>query len=208
MTGGVLTDLDLELTDILKVGEPGGRRYRHAMSSDRGGALNLRPVAEQDLAYFDTWLDPDADTFDFFGFKTGRDVSAEFRETGLISEEAGTLLSVLRDEVIGDVEWRKQPYGPPGAGYALSIGIRLLPTHRGLGRGTAAQRLLAQYLFATYPIQRVDASTDVENIAEQKALEKAGFTREGCYGQRNGAPAGGTTLWSTAGFGPIPSSDA
>jgi aminoglycoside 6'-N-acetyltransferase len=39
--------------------------------------------------------------------------------------------------------------------------------------------LLAAYLFDTYPVMRVEASTDIANIPEQKALEKAGFTREG-----------------------------
>jgi aminoglycoside 6'-N-acetyltransferase len=149
------------------------------MSSDHVGPLSLRPVAEQDLAHFDKWLDPDADIFGFFGFNTGRGLRAEFEDTGLISEEAGVLLTALGDEVIGDVEWHKQPYGPPGAGYALNIGIRLLPAYRGRGHGTAAQRLLTEYLFATYPIQRVEAATDVENLAEQGALENAGFTREG-----------------------------
>jgi aminoglycoside 6'-N-acetyltransferase len=149
------------------------------MSSDQVGPLSLRPVTERDLGYFDKWLDPDADIFDFFGYKTGRGLRAEFQDTGLISEEAGTLLTVLDDEVIGDVQWRKQPYGPPGASYAFNIGIRLLLAYRGRGHGTAAQRLLTEYLFATYPIRRVEASTDVENIAEQRALEKVGFTREG-----------------------------
>ncbi|MDQ5852724.1 MAG: GNAT family N-acetyltransferase, partial [Chloroflexota bacterium] len=40
-------------------------------------------------------------------------------------------------------------------------------------------QLLAAYLFATYPVMRVEAATDVANTAEQRALEKAGFTREG-----------------------------
>ncbi|MHB8599722.1 MAG: GNAT family N-acetyltransferase [Ktedonobacteraceae bacterium] len=46
-----------------------------------------------------------------------------------------------------------------------------------------AQNLLADYLFSTYPIMRVEAVTDKENIAEQRALEKAGFTREGILRQ-------------------------
>ena len=33
-------------------------------------------------------------------------------------------------------------------------------------------------MFATTPIHRVEASTDVENLAEQRSLEKAGFIRE------------------------------
>jgi len=41
------------------------------------------------------------------------------------------------------------------------------------------QRLLAALLFRLFDIERIEASTDVENIAEQRSLEKAGFTREG-----------------------------
>ena len=50
---------------------------------------------------------------------------------------------------------------------------------RGLGYGTEAQRLLADYLFVNTEVNRVEASTDVQNFAEQRALEKAGFTRDG-----------------------------
>ena len=39
--------------------------------------------------------------------------------------------------------------------------------------------LVARYLFEHTPANRVEAQTDIENIAEQRALEKAGFTREG-----------------------------
>jgi hypothetical protein len=39
--------------------------------------------------------------------------------------------------------------------------------------------LLAPYLFATTAGNRLRAITDVESIAEQKALERAGFRREG-----------------------------
>jgi ribosomal protein S18 acetylase RimI-like enzyme len=59
------------------------------------------------------------------------------------------------------------------------FGIWLLPGHRGRGHGSEAQRQLAAYLFAHTPVERVEASTDVDNATEQRALEKAGFTREG-----------------------------
>jgi RimJ/RimL family protein N-acetyltransferase len=42
-----------------------------------------------------------------------------------------------------------------------------------------AQRLLADYLFETSYLERVEAGTETDNVAEQRALEKAGFTREG-----------------------------
>ena len=34
-------------------------------------------------------------------------------------------------------------------------------------------------MLATYPVNRIEAATDVTNRAEQRSLEKAGFTREG-----------------------------
>jgi RimJ/RimL family protein N-acetyltransferase len=55
----------------------------------------------------------------------------------------------------------------------------IVPEFRGQGYGTAAQRLLTGYLLATTTAHRVEAGTDVENLAEQRALEKAGFTRDG-----------------------------
>jgi aminoglycoside 6'-N-acetyltransferase len=39
--------------------------------------------------------------------------------------------------------------------------------------------MLADYLFETTRAERVEASTDVENIAERRALERAGFSFEG-----------------------------
>lgn len=38
---------------------------------------------------------------------------------------------------------------------------------------------LARYLFAHTQVTRIEAETEITNIAEQRALEKAGFTREG-----------------------------
>jgi RimJ/RimL family protein N-acetyltransferase len=45
--------------------------------------------------------------------------------------------------------------------------------------GTTAQRLLVEYLFDNTPAHRLEAYTEVENVAEQRALEKVGFEREG-----------------------------
>ncbi len=75
------------------------------------------------------------------------------------------------------MNWNKRQAGP--AAYSWVIGIALLPAARGRGYGTQAHRLLVQYLFAHTPVHRIEASTDIGNVAEQRALEKAGFTREG-----------------------------
>jgi len=66
-----------------------------------------------------------------------------------------------------------------GAQQVVPFGGRVAVRARGHGYGTEAQRLLAALLFRLFDIERIEASTDVESIAEQRSLEKAGFTREG-----------------------------
>jgi RimJ/RimL family protein N-acetyltransferase len=80
---------------------------------------------------------------------------------------------------IGSISWHRVSYGPNPGSAAWNIGIMLIPEARGHGYGSEAQRLLADYLFAATEVDRVEASTDVDNVAEQRALEKAGYIREG-----------------------------
>ena len=54
-----------------------------------------------------------------------------------------------------------------------------MPEWRGHGIGWRAQAMLCDYLFAHTVAQRIQAGTHPENIAEQKALTKAGFQLEG-----------------------------
>lgn len=93
---------------------------------------------------------------------------------------SGTLAVVDGDDVLlGSVGWHPVAYGPNAGSQALDIGISLHPSHWGQGHGRRAQRMLAAHLFATTAVHRVQASTDVRNLAEQRALERAGFLREG-----------------------------
>ena len=80
---------------------------------------------------------------------------------------------------VGTVSWHGVMYGPNPESRGWNIGISLVPEARGQGFGGAVQRQLAERLFATTAANRVEATTDVENVAEQRALEKAGFSREG-----------------------------
>jgi len=142
--------------------------------------ITLRPVREGDLPYFEQGATPHSDPWNFFGFRRPGRMRREFHENGLLEADHAQLVIDLDGQLIGDIGWHAVWYGPPpAAGQALNIGITLLPEHRGKGYGSTAQRLLADYLFDTYSINRVEAGTDVENVAEQRALEKAGFTREG-----------------------------
>jgi RimJ/RimL family protein N-acetyltransferase len=93
-----------------------------------------------------------------------------------------SLFSVLDAEtgdLLGGVSWHAVDYGGTVSCSAWNIGIGLLPAARGRGIGTVAQRMLVEHLLATTELDRIEASTDIDNVAEQKALEKAGFRREG-----------------------------
>jgi RimJ/RimL family protein N-acetyltransferase len=94
--------------------------------------------------------------------------------------QGALLIERIRDgQVIGTIDWHRVHYGPNPQSDAWMFGIDLDPEARGQGHGTEAQRMVAEYLFATTGLHRVEASTDVDNLAEQRSLEKAGFTREG-----------------------------
>jgi GNAT superfamily N-acetyltransferase len=77
----------------------------------------------------------------------------------------------------GSVSWRKVQTGQ--ISHCWAIGIGLAPEFRGRGYGTEAHRLLVRYLFAHTQLNRIEATTEITNTGEQRALEKAGFTREG-----------------------------
>lgn len=121
---------------------------------------------------------------------TGRD--SEFADFGPVApateprspelDANGGLTIVAEDgQPAGDVSWHwTQHWGPSSASRCPMIGIWLRPEYRGRGIGAAAQARLARVLFAHTNTNRVEAATEVDNVAEQRALERAGFTREGC----------------------------
>ena len=143
--------------------------------------IRLRDLTLADADLVDTWgNDPERSEFNDFGEPPSplpRDVLAE----GPLRNEHNGMLMVetLDGQPIGTVGWHKVRYGPSPQSDAWNFGIELRPEARGRGLGTEAQRELARYLFETTDLNRVEASTDVDNIAEQRALEKAGYVREG-----------------------------
>ncbi|GGN47894.1 alanine acetyltransferase [Streptomyces albiflavescens] len=141
--------------------------------------VTLRPVAEDDLPVMERFLlEPrTAEPFQWFGWWDIRRWRRQWAETGLITEESGQLMVVSDDERLGFVAWRK--IVSSRTTHYWNMGIALLPEARGKGVGTEAQRQLVRYLFAHTLVMRIEADTESDNFAEQRALEKAGFTREG-----------------------------
>lgn len=150
----------------------------HWQAGTVADGVNLRPFTDEDLSVLNReWIEPDLPgEFEWFGFrpKRGLDLERRLKEDGLIGDaESWLVVASGEGAFLGTLGWR-----PVGTGN-WEIGCFLLSDYRGQGIGTEAQRLLVKYLFDTTPANRIQAGTEIDNIAEQRALEKAGFHREG-----------------------------
>jgi RimJ/RimL family protein N-acetyltransferase len=154
--------------------------------------LRLRAFTEADLDFLDR-LDRDPDAlgpFEWFGFRDPCTRRRRWEKDHFLGAESSALaVEVASGEIAGLVSWNDvRRGGSPGA--CLEIGAALMPEHRGRGIGTAAQRQLVDYLLAYTTAHRLEAWTEVENLAEQHVLERIGFQREGVLrevGWRDGA---------------------
>ena len=61
----------------------------------------------------------------------------------------------------------------------IELGYGVAPTRRGRGFATTGARLLVEEAFSSGLVNEVWAEASPRNIASQRVLEKAGFTREG-----------------------------
>lgn len=142
----------------------------------------LRPVTADDLQLFEREFSSEEGTgvHQWFGFTPALDRRRRLAENGLLGSE-----------------WFRSAWGPQETSSCWTIAAGLRPTFRHRGFGTEAQHQLVDYLFSHTRAARLQAYTDLENEAEQRALQKAGFGREGvlrCARWRQGA---GTTWCST-----------
>jgi RimJ/RimL family protein N-acetyltransferase len=141
--------------------------------------VELRPVAESDLPLiYRLTNDPEATgEYEWFGWQDRWRYARRWEQNGLLDDDGGMLMVRREDQALGFVAWSKRVTARTS--FCWSVGIALLPEARGRGYGTDAQRQLVRYLFAHTQVNRIEAGTNVANTAEQRALEKAGFTREG-----------------------------
>ncbi|MFI2610138.1 GNAT family N-acetyltransferase [Kitasatospora sp. NPDC018619] len=146
------------------------------MSED---SVTLRPITEADLTGVEEMLnDPRAlGEFQWYGWRDPQRFRRRWAEDGLLGDEQ-VMLSVLAGGAFRGFVAATRGGMRPAVPY-WSLGVQLVPDARGRGIGTRAQRLLVDYLFAHTPVMRLEADTEAGNLAEQRVLEKLGFTREG-----------------------------
>lgn len=146
----------------------------------QGEQVSLRPVEADDIATLHRWRNDPAMQGHFEAPQpmTLDSLRRAFLERPALGEEGGELMIVTAAGLaVGTVQYHRVWYGSHSP--AFNMGITIAADQRGHGYGAEAQRLMADYLLYTFPVGRVEAGTDIENIPEQRALEKAGFLREG-----------------------------
>lgn len=133
--------------------------------------LTLRPIEAADLPHLAGGDSP----FDDYG---PRPQARPDLPSHSLDVDGG--LAVMADgELAGMVSWHWVQWGPSSGSRCPMIGIWLAPAYRGRGYGSAAQGQLVDTLFRHLPVNRVEAHTDIDNVAEQRALERVGMVAEG-----------------------------
>ena len=128
--------------------------------------LTIRPVEERDLA--------------FLQLAQTQGMRGSFQEAQM--ESMARLRSQWEKQMLM-VELEGQPVGFVTAFFVregmVRVGIQLDENCRGQRVGSRAFALLRDYLLENFPLVRLEADTDVDNIAAQKMLERCGFRAEG-----------------------------
>jgi RimJ/RimL family protein N-acetyltransferase len=134
--------------------------------------LQLRPITASDQVVLTGGDSP----FDDWG---PRPFGIQPPASHLTGNGGLAVIDTASGDLLGNVSWHWVHWGPNPESANPMIGIWLRRQARGRGVGTAAQRALVARFFQETSVNRIEAHTDVENIAEQRALEKIGFTKEG-----------------------------
>ncbi len=150
----------------------------------KGTNIILRPIKDQDWPTIEEWgSDQNALWGPFQRFQLDHipQLRQAYQQMGLLTRESGFLLieTNQEQEVVGYVRYTLIPYPDADMPYPeIGFGI---PQAGAQGKGYAkeAVSLLVAYLFAGYPVERIIAFTEQENVPAQHVLGKNGFVQEG-----------------------------
>jgi RimJ/RimL family protein N-acetyltransferase len=147
----------------------------------QGEKVYLRPPSNADTSLLFDWMnDPEAIApFDRFEVESFRSMEeAIHRSSEDPTSLAPRFLVVKRkgDTPIGVVGYFKSntALDTIDVWYAITV-----EKERGMGNGREAVKLLVDYLFAHFRVERVGATSDIDNPASKGLLRSLGFREEG-----------------------------
>jgi ribosomal-protein-alanine N-acetyltransferase len=148
-----------------------------------GKNVNLRVLEKEDVPLYHEW----ANNVDFLGeyFSPSQRSKAEMEKS---LSEPGPY--EFRDFIIEKKDGTKIGFithfhvlHPMGK--MLEMGYALIPSERGKGYCTEAAQIMVDYLFLSKETPYIQATTDSENTASQRVLQKVGFKKEGTMRKRS-----------------------
>ncbi|MGD2040725.1 MAG: GNAT family protein [Anaerolineae bacterium] len=149
-----------------------------------GDCVLLRAIQDEDWPTVEAWgKSRDALWGEFQRFQLDHVplLREAYQKTGLLSRDSGLLLIETRHDrqVIGFVRYTLLQVPDADLPHPeIGFGIPEVSA-RGQGYAREAVGLLVEYLFSGYPMERIAAFTDEENLPAQHVLEGVGFQREG-----------------------------
>jgi RimJ/RimL family protein N-acetyltransferase len=149
----------------------------------KGERVALRPIRDDDWQLIEEWgRDREGLWGPFQRFQLDQIplLLDAYDRTKLLTRSSGFLLIQAGREsrVVGFVRYSLVEFPDADLPYP-EIGFGVDASSRCKGYAQEAVMLLVDYLFSGYPVERVAAFTDVENLPSQRVLEKLGFEREG-----------------------------
>ncbi|NMM63047.1 GNAT family N-acetyltransferase [Clostridium sp. P21] len=138
------------------------------------GSICIRTIEECDLkVIYELNSQKKRGNYQEFQFESFRKLQMQYEKDGFCSSEFQMLNVEGGEKSIGLVYLSFYRQG------IARIGLVLNPDSCNKGNGKVVLDLIVKYIFDNYPIVRIEADTDVENIIAQKVLEKFGFLKEG-----------------------------
>jgi RimJ/RimL family protein N-acetyltransferase len=155
----------------------------------RGTRVRLRPLTLGDVEPLAAAADGDRGNLGPGGDERRERLRRQIERSPTLGADGFLSLAVeVDDALVGDVQARAPKNAmPPGV---CEIGISLFPEARGRGIGREAVALFTDYLLDE-GIERVQASTALDNAAMRRVLEQLGFAFEGVLRDFAPAPGGG-----------------
>lgn len=147
-----------------------------------GPLVTLEPLTR---AHVDAlWAAQDADTWTWtIDHPRSREDMAEIVDRALAAMDAGRELCwVTTDSRTGQVLGSTRFLNPSERDRRVEIGWTWIgPAARGTAVNRAAKTLQLDHAFGPLGLVRVELKTDARNLRSQRAMEKLGATREGCF---------------------------
>lgn len=136
--------------------------------------LTIRPVEERDLAFLQlAQTQGMRGSFQEAQMESMARLRSQWEKDGMLGSQFQMLMVELEGQPVGFVTAFFVREG------MVRVGIQLDENCRGQRVGSRAFALLRDYLLENFPLVRLEADTDVDNIAAQKMLERCGFRAEG-----------------------------